>query len=332
MSITGILTDPGIGGTFLDWTIHYLAGHNTVYNTVTESWHTLPDNPLTETNSHNFKPNQPANITEFRSIINKLTALNSTEPQTIYFHTLSDNNLTTNLEQYKIDTKTAITECTQHTNKIIRVALSKHQALYLSSYNYRWLGTRWNSSTERYKTNQERHQDFITTFFKESEQKWAEQNLTSPWDHREFLALNINPFNILYFREMHNFDFEFFDLDCVDCWTTLDLSINKLFEYLELSIDNFRLASWEPIYKSWKQLHQQRIQFMMYYDTIIDNILNNCYMDLTRFNLDIVQEAAIQHTLIYKYNLNLKTWQLEKFIDTKQLHSLLEPNTHLLNN
>ena len=331
MSIVGILTDPGIGGTFLDWTIHYLAGHTQVYHTASNSWHTLPKNPLTETNSHNFKPNQPANITEFRDIVKKLTALSNTDPQTIYFHTLSDNNLTPNLEQYKIDTETAITECTQHTNKIIRVALTKHQALYLSSYNYRWLGTRWNSSTERYKSNQERHQDFITTFFKESEQQWAEQNLTSTWDHREFLALNIDPFNILYFRDMHNFDFDFFDLDCVDCWTTLDLSINTLFDYLELSVDKTRLASWETTYNAWKQLHHQRIQFMMYYDNIVDNIVNNGQMDLTRFNLDIVQEAAIQHALIYQYNLNLKTWQLEKFLDTKQLHSLLEPNTHLLN-
>jgi hypothetical protein len=51
-------------------------------------------------------------------------------------------------------------------------------------------------------------------------------------------------------------------------------------------------------------------------------------MDLTRFNLDLMQEACIQHHLIYNYNLNFKTWQLEKFSDTKQLHSLLELNTH----
>ena len=33
--------------------------------------------------------------------------------------------------------------------------------------------------------------------------------------------------------------------------------------------------------------------------------------------------------LIYKYGLNLKTWQLEKFPNnTKQLHELLEENIH----
>ena len=66
--------------------------------------------------------------------------------------------------------------------------------------------------------------------------------------------------------------------------------------------------------------------------TIIESILKNNYIDLTKFNLDIVQEATIQHELLYKHNLNLKTWQLEKFMDSKQLHSLLEPNIyHKLN-
>ena len=53
-------------------------------------------------------------------------------------------------------------------------------------------------------------------------------------------------------------------------------------------------------------------------------------MDLTRLKLDIIQEAFIQHELIYKHNLNLKTWQLEKFTNTQQLHNLLETNTHPL--
>ena len=51
-------------------------------------------------------------------------------------------------------------------------------------------------------------------------------------------------------------------------------------------------------------------------------------MDLEKFNLDLMQEAAIQRELIYNYSLNLKTWQLEKFTNTKQLHNLLEPNLH----
>ena len=52
-------------------------------------------------------------------------------------------------------------------------------------------------------------------------------------------------------------------------------------------------------------------------------------MDLTRFNLDIVRESTIQHVLIYKHGLTLKSWGLEKFPNnTQDLHLLLEPNIY----
>ena len=45
--------------------------------------------------------------------------------------------------------------------------------------------------------------------------------------------------------------------------------------------------------------------------------------------MDLWQEAIVQHILIYKYNLNLKNWQLKKFPDnTQDLHKLLETNIH----
>ena len=70
--------------------------------------------------------------------------------------------------------------------------------------------------------------------------------------------------------------------------------------------------------------------FVAYFDKIINYIIEGYELNLDKFNLDLVQEAAIQHELIYKHNLNLKTWQLTKFTNTRQLHNLLEPNIHPL--
>jgi hypothetical protein len=54
-------------------------------------------------------------------------------------------------------------------------------------------------------------------------------------------------------------------------------------------------------------------------------------MSLERFNLDFYKEVIIQNALLYKQNLNLKNWQLEKFpANTQDLHKLLEPNIHQL--
>ena len=63
-------------------------------------------------------------------------------------------------------------------------------------------------------------------------------------------------------------------------------------------------------------------------------IVDNFYYDIGEYKLNIAQEAAIQHVMLYKYNLNFKIWQLEKFPNnTQDLHKLLEPNTfHKLDN
>ena len=116
----------------------------------------------------------------------------------------------------------------------------------------------------------------------------------------------------------------------MDLWTQFDLTVIKLFKYLELGIDLSRWDHWLEVYTKWKKIHYQRIRFVMYFDTIIQYILQGKSMDLESFDLDIVQESAIQHILIYNHNLNLKTWQLTKFLNTQQLHALLETNTHPL--
>lgn len=73
--------------------------------------------------------------------------------------------------------------------------------------------------------------------------------------------------------------------------------------------------------------------FSRNFDNIIDAIVNNRFMSLSRYRLDLIKEALIQSALITKYNLNLMCYGLDKFPDnTQDLHSLLEPNTHIIYN
>ena len=158
---------------------------------------------------------------------------------------------------------------------------------------------------------------------------WNDLELTDVWDKREFIALNINNKNVLSINDIiTDYDNNFYTLNCMDLFNTFDTSVYKLFDYLELSIDLARFEKWLLVYNNWKKVHYSRLQFTWYFDTIIHNIINGKSMDLEKFNLDLMQEAAIQRALIYNYSLNLKTWQLEKFTNTKQLHNLLEPNLH----
>jgi hypothetical protein len=78
-----VLTDPAVGGTFLTWSLHFLAGHAQHYSAVSNKWADLPGNPLTLENAHGFVPNQPLTLDQFNLIYSSLL----TEPE-IDFHTI----------------------------------------------------------------------------------------------------------------------------------------------------------------------------------------------------------------------------------------------------
>jgi hypothetical protein len=211
------------------------------------------------------------------------------------------------------------------------LSLPKEMTLYQCSYKSRANATSSFFDNNRLITDDtSRWQDYIDYFFLDSKEKWNSLNLHNVWDQREFLALNLRPFEYKTIANLFEHTDNYYQINSVDLWNTFDTNVNSLFEYLEINIDSDRYKKWISVYSEWRRIHQDRMLFCWYFKIIINNIIKGHDMDLGRFNLDIVQEVAIQHYLIYKHNLNFKTWQLEKFINTKQLHNLLEPNIHPL--
>ena len=319
-----VLTDSAVGGTFLSWTIHYLSGHDRYFLQEKQQWQEITSNPLTTSNNaHSFVPNQPNRIfncspDQFTEFINHLDQAPTDTFHVLYFHNFDDANTTQKSLQY-VNTRS---------NSLVLVD-SSDNPLYHCSYRKRapiLIGR--NTAV----TGNQNIQDyFIEKYFKQSKQNWDEQNLHDIWDIREFLALNTRPLEVEHVCSAVDKTVNGYMIKAAELWTSFDFTIKNLFDYLKLSVDHSRRENWQRIYNQWRKIHHQRLMFSIYFDTIIHSILNNYTLDLLRFDLDIEQEAAIQHFLIYKHNLNFKTWQLEKFLDTKQLHSLLEPNTHTLN-
>lgn len=76
-------------------------------------------------------------------------------------------------------------------------------------------------------------------------------------------------------------------------------------------------------------MQNDALKFYRSLSHIVECIVQGGYYELPALSLE--QEAIIQHCLIYQHNLNIKTWQLEKFpSNTIRLHQLLEPNSHSL--
>jgi len=319
-----IITDPAVGGTFLNWSIHYLAGDTEYYSAWSDSVLPVCNDPLTDKNAHGFVPNQICTLAEFNIIVPKITqSLNPND--SIYFHHFRGS-----FESIDHDTAQAVSRTNEITSKNIFLTLAPEHALYKCSHEKRAVSRSWADRNIVLHTKEEILNDFLDRFFLASKIKWQEQKLDQTWDLREFLALNVDPFNIQSMRPMIGMIKSSYVLEAVELMTVFDQTVYNLFDYLQIKLCSDRFDHWLPVYQRWQTLHRQRLRFVFNYQLIVDSVINGYDCDLSRFDLDIVQEAAIQRALIYQHGLNLKTWQLEKFVNTAQLHALLEPNFHPL--
>lgn len=327
MSITTILTDPAKGGTFLTWTVHFLAGHTEYYHAATQKWNHVVSDPLTGINSHNFKPNQPHCYQDLSEYLERLLACDTNDFHTIYFHNFAEFPYSDTFSE----TKKAVDHILAHTKKIIVLTNQESNLLYEKSYRSRMSAQKsWFDPAVLKVGDKEQFDDFIQYFFADSYQTWQQLDLTAIWDLREFLALNYTPCTVSI-APLVDLKLEHYNLDCMEWFTTADSFILDLCNYLDIVPNPDRLAHWKEIYQTWRTNHYQRLNFLWSYDKIVNYIVSGKYMDLQRFDLDIYQEAIIQHALIYQHNLNLKTFELEKFKNTLQLHNLLERNIHNTN-
>lgn len=315
-----ILTDPFSGGTFLSWTMYYLSGKDHYFSVRQQSVLPLTDNPLTDKNAHGFIPNQPWTENEFKKF---LPLLVDTE-EYMYLHEFR----TASSEPFRTGTKQAVQQLCEQSTKVIVLAIHPDQMLYRCGYAPRASVVPAYQSQQKLSDPDDIYNDFTDHFFKESKQQWERENLTDVWDKREFIALNFDPFDSGSILDYISTDTNYYHVNALNLWTDFDHEVYKLFDYLGVPISQDRYHAWLLVYNQWKNMHTKRLMFAQNFKTIVNNILSGIEFDLTAFDLDIQQEAAIQHFLIYEHNLNFKTWQLVRFTNTKQLHDLLEPNIH----
>lgn len=321
--IFGILTDPAAGGTFLNWTLHYLSGHSDYFSVTQDQLTAVSDNPLTSKNAHGFKPNQPIDSTQVSYFLDKLKNVNSNTFHTIYFHNFQGVN-----ERQSTDSLIqSIAETTQAADAVVVLTHNQNDSLYFCRYNKRAGNRSWNSPS--FLTDpHEQFADFIDYFFHESKKKFEAAGMTNIWDQREFLSLNLDHRDTRKISKFIKLSDKHYIVDCGELFNRFEFTVKDLFSFLGIEIVKDRWDSWKAVYESWRELHVSNLQFALYFDRIVAAIVENQYIDLARFKLDIVQEAAIQRELLYKHNLSLKTWQLDRFVDTQQLHLRLEENVY----
>jgi hypothetical protein len=162
--IVSILTDPAVGGTFLTWSLHYLAGDTEYFSIKNNKIIQLPDNPLTGINAHNFKPNQPLNGKQVLEYITALKNQNTNSLNTIYFHNFLD----------KETPQESLVSLTQEaSDKTIVIShTSNNDLLYFCRYASRAGAFSYTDPFLFLIDPDEQFNDFINHFFRESKDKF----------------------------------------------------------------------------------------------------------------------------------------------------------------
>jgi hypothetical protein len=352
-----VTSQEAVGCTFIDWSIHFLSGQTTFFNADDNQWIELTSDPLTQHNAHNHKKNHPRGRIETGKVLDKFdkhatgvftvypqlldirlqlfyiharktaTPISNQIPETLNFtldknnHNLDENKKI--LEYQEQDYVELFNMCAQRNTKIIYVDSNPEIDLYYTTRRFRGNLLFGNNKSGAQSTELTTTTEFEEYFFGQSIAAYSE--LTDIWDVRERRALNLRPLQ----RKHAALDFGLPHLwiDARSFWTLGESYMRKILTYVDLPVDPDRLNQWLPIYTKWQNIQLTHLDFCYTLPHMIDSIVNN--WDYNLGNLTFEQEIVIQHFLIYKHNLNLKTWQLSKFPDNaKDLHALLEPNIH----
>lgn len=309
--IVGILGSGGCGGTFLDWSLHYLRGDTHTWvvpcNHTNRSIYYNPQqfeiihNPLKGTTAHNHQRAHPNN--------------ESLNPVIDIFKSLPADQLYT---FYYVDSMLPTQTSTTH-NSIIE----SYKDLFFITYNFSKMDVDTIFCLQLEK---------IPISFRQmiSELSTPGRNIFElpVWDLRELLSLYYpktiqgQTVNEIICEHPNNFQ-----LDFEIVMNSLDINIKHLLDFLKIKIDNSRWQSWCSIYNLWK--HGNNVVFYRDLDKIVDCILSNTALDLAQYNMTFAKEVVLASKLLYNHNKSLKAYNIDKIpTDTQSWHSILEENVY----
>lgn len=329
-----------LGCTFVDWSIHFLSGQSSFYRADLDQYLDLSQDPVTAINAHGHRKNHPTGSEKLMQMLDKFDSVNEPGIFSVYPFLIPEDEaaefLGIPLDQlYKKHHQNSVLNyvledfnkffkiCNDTSTKLIYVSTDKRTVLHHQMV--RCLD-RMIWSRRKPTSADEVRNEIQQMFFSDSIEKWNQLDLNDVWDQRERIALDTRPLHNRHKDDSFDFHYPHLWINSQELWLDPAGTIKKILKYLEIEIDESRLRTWIPISQKWQQLHVDSLKFCYVQPHIVDAIVNDWDYEI---DLTFEQEAIIQHFLIYQHNLNLKTWQLVKFPNnTRELHKLLEPNMH----
>lgn len=337
LDVICVVSPFSVGGTFLEWSINFLSGKTQYFN-LHKGFIDLTRNPLEKFNAHGHEKNHPGGFNETCEFVQQLDG--KTSFVSLYSFPITPLNASKNLgldianitpddwvqiNRYRLnDFNQMLSWLANKSAKIIYLSLDEDLSVYFNT-EIRCFDALL-SKDNKFESSEDLRKDKDLVFFKASCNRWDELGLTNTWDIRERLALSTRPLEFTEFKP--DLSVPHYWLGATELWGNGERKINDIMLWLGLAVDPSKVEPWKSVYRSWQQIIASSLEFQYQYKHIVEAIVNGWSYPI---DLTFDQEVVIQHCLIYQHNLNLKTWQLEKFpSNTLDLHKLLEINTHPL--
>jgi len=294
----------GAGGTFLDWSIHYLSSPNLTKDYIEKKTFmpsngvNVPSNPMKQysnlMNAHLHCKTHPKSMDEFARIWDVFV---SNEWDCDIFTTYTVNDMQNHALYDDIITKFPRI----YKNMIFEYLPCHVDVLFMWQYDRTTILNKHPSFDDEY---------------------------SHTWDVREKWALFYNNMikkqisvnKIAESNNVYKIDFNIF-INSLDT-----IAEDVLIECGEM-LKPHRFAKWLEIYNMWQ--HLVGIDFINNLDKIVSDIINNNIHDLSGYDMTLGKEIVLSKKLLFEHNLSLKTFGIDVMpLNTTEWHNLLEENVY----
>ena len=296
-----------LGTAFLIWSIHYCTNQKDFYHTKKEEFITIPEDPFEGFTAHKMSPNSSLSDKDLEAVIEKsLEKLNHLRNWPMLDQATGE-----------CTNKAFLNKMETYGIKCVNITCKKLQCL-IGVLRFNYTEPNWQYNLDAIK----KHCEHYWPHFFDNPDIFP--NKLNTWhDIREGIALYIRPYDFLAEKDTgtNTYDCQFENL-------LLDgkNEIMKILKFLNYTADSEALDNWCSVHRKWRDILEHYIHFCNDVELIIDSIINNKFVDLQKYKMDVLKEGVLLHLLMFKHNLNLIK-PIEKFPhNTQEISKLLGKN------
>lgn len=307
-------TQFNLGTVFLIWSIHKITGHTEYFDSRTGAKRDIPKHPLLKgITAHKMRPNYCSSVETFEKLLGQI-------PRDGSINHLKVTPEVYSLKQYHEDVRRVHQLSKGKKIKVVHMTCRNLQHL-IGFLRFDYEQPNWQNDIEMVKKH---CSHYWPNFF---EHRNMYQNKLETWhDIREAIALNIRPDDFWTHYQPVVTDEMLYTCQMEDLLTQGKDEMCKVLNFLGFDYRYEDLNDWCDVNKEWSDNLHHYIEFCNDIDIIVETIISNKQIDLTKYRLDVLKESILLHFLIFKHDLNLHSG-IDKFpTNTREIHSLLVQN------